>query len=114
MRKMTKIKAEYSYEELVKITKVYPESAKFYYAALGLASESGEVAGKFKKYFRGDYNSIEDIKEKIVDELGDVLWYVTALAIELDTTLDDIKAKNQEKLLNRMRSNAIKGEGDNR
>jgi len=111
---MTKIKAEYSYEELVKITKVYPESAKFYYAALGLASESGEVAGKFKKYFRGDYNSIEDNKEKIVDELGDVLWYVTALAIELDTTLDDIKAKNQEKLLNRMKSNAIKGEGDNR
>jgi NTP pyrophosphatase (non-canonical NTP hydrolase) len=109
--KMTKLD---NYEDLVKVTKVYPDSAKYSYATLGLTSEAGEVAGKIKKYFRGDYASIDEIKPQLIDELGDVLWYITALAIELDTTLDHIKQVNQEKLLNRLQKNKIHGEGDNR
>jgi len=105
---------DYQYEEVVKKTKLYPESAKYIYAALGLTSEAGEVAGKIKKYLRGDYDSIEQIKDKLTDELGDVLWYVTALCIELDITLDELKTRNAEKLLNRLQNNKIKGEGDNR
>lgn len=102
------------YQEIVQATKVYPESAIYTYASLGLASEAGEVAGKIKKYIRGDYPSIEPIRDKIIDELGDVLWYVTALAIELDTTLDEIQSRNAKKLLARLASETIHGEGDNR
>ena len=98
----------------MRLTKIYPDHAKYTYAALGLASEAGEVAGKIKKYVRGDYESIDEIREKVIDELGDVLWYVAALALELDTSLEEIKDKNAEKLLNRLRLNKIKGEGDYR
>ena len=100
------------YEDLVRQTKVYPDSAKYIYAALGLTSESGEVAGKIKKFVRGDYEDISQIREKVIDELGDVLWYITALAIELDTSLDEIQKFNSEKLLRRLEKNTIKGEGD--
>lgn len=108
---MTKIN---KYEDLVKVTKVYPDSAKYSYATLGLTSEAGEVAGKIKKYFRGDYSSIDEIKPQLIDELGDVLWYIAALAIELDTTLEHIQEVNREKLLKRLHKNTIHGEGDNR
>jgi NTP pyrophosphatase (non-canonical NTP hydrolase) len=102
------------YEALVRKTKVYPDNAKYTYAALGLTSEAGEVAGKLKKFIRGDYDSIDDIREKIIDELGDVLWYIAALSIELDTTLDKVKTRNAEKLNARLNKNKIKGEGDER
>lgn len=111
---MTEKKMEYKYEDIVRLTKVYPESAKYIYAALGLSSESGEVAGKIKKFVRGDYDSISDIRENIIDELGDVLWYVTALAMELETSLDEIKERNATKLVNRLKRNKILGEGDYR
>lgn len=103
-----------NYEELVAMTKVYPNSAKYTYASLGLASEAGEVAGKIKKYIRGDYESIDSIRDKIIDELGDVMWYVAALAIELESSLEDIQKRNSQKLLNRLAENKIKGDGDNR
>lgn len=115
MKRMKRMKMENlsdKYQDIVKQTKVYPDNAKFTYAALGLASEAGEVAGKIKKYVRGDYETLEPIREKIIDELGDVLWYVTALAIELDTTLDEIQTRNASKLLARLEKNTIKGEGD--
>ena len=102
------------YDDVVRKTKVYPDSAKYTYASLGLASEAGEVAGKIKKYVRGDYTDIQEIRDKIIDELGDVLWYVAALAIELDTSIDEIKDRNTKKLLSRLENNTIKGEGDNR
>lgn len=107
--KMTK-----SYNEIVALTKVYPDHAKYTYASLGLASEAGEVAGKIKKYIRGDYESINVIRDKIIDELGDVLWYVTALANELDSSLEEIQEKNAAKLLARLEKNKIRGEGDDR
>jgi NTP pyrophosphatase (non-canonical NTP hydrolase) len=108
------IKVEYKYEDIVRLTKIYPDSAKYIYAALGLTSEAGEVAGKIKKFVRGDYDSIDDIRDNIIDELGDVLWYITALSIELDTNLDEIKERNATKLINRLKRNKISGEGDYR
>jgi len=102
------------YEDIVRLTKVYPDSAKYIYASLGLASEAGEVAGKIKKFVRGDFDDIATIKSALIDELGDVLWYVSALAIELDTSLEEIQTRNQEKLLLRLEKNTIKGDGDNR
>lgn len=67
-------------------------------AAYGLNGEAGEVIDILKKHeFQGhelDYN-------KIVDELGDVMWYVALACNALGTTMEDIMLHNVNKLRNR-------------
>lgn len=77
---------------------------------LGLVGEAGEVAEKIKKYFRDQAYSQEDI----VKELGDVLFYVTALANHRGSDLQIVMNKNIEKLHDRLERNKIQGSGDNR
>lgn len=82
---------------------------------LGLVGESGEVAEKFKKIIRdrgGDVTA-ED-KEEISKELGDVLWYVSAIAYYLELSLDDVADKNLKKLFSRKDRGVTHGSGDNR
>ena len=47
-------------------------------------------------------------------ELGDVLWYISALADDLGVTLEEVAQANVDKLQSRMARNKIKGDGDNR
>ena len=62
---------------------------------LGLAGESGECADIVKKHlFQGhDLN-----KEKLLDELGDVLWYIAIASKGLGYSLEDVAQHNIEKL----------------
>lgn len=90
---------------------LYGTDAKILYAALGLCSEAGEVAGKIKKWIRGDSHLVvEDISK----ELGDVLWYVSALSSDLGLNLSEIAEDNIAKLNSRKVRNVIRGDGDNR
>ena len=85
------------------------------YPALGLVNEAGEVAGKIKKVFRdkdGEINA--ETREALKAELGDVLWYISQVATELDLSLDEIAEANIAKLLDRLERGKIKGDGDNR
>ena len=77
---------------------------------LGLCGESGEVAEKIKKYFRDEDYS----KEDIVKELGDVLFYVTALTNHIGSDLETVMRINITKLQDRKKRNKIQGSGDNR
>lgn len=77
---------------------------------LGLVGESGEVAEKLKKYYRGDSEALQDLTA----ELGDVLWYLAALATVLGLDLDEIAEENIKKLSSRKARGVIKGSGDNR
>ena len=82
---------------------------------LGLVGEAGEVAEKFKKIVR-DKNGVvsEDDKADIEKELGDVLWYISAVSDYLGLKLDDVANKNLEKLFSRRDRGMQKGSGDNR
>jgi NTP pyrophosphatase (non-canonical NTP hydrolase) len=103
------------YAEFVESLKVYPYTATIIYPALGLCGEAGEVAEKIKKIIRdkGGVYTPED-KAEILKELGDVLFYVTALSQDLGFSLEDVAGMNVEKLMSRKERNAIHGNGDNR
>lgn len=69
---------------------------------LGLAEEAGEVAGLMKRVLRNLPKDQERAtKENFIDEMGDVLWYLTACCIAHDTSLEDIWKHNIEKLKER-------------
>ena len=97
------------YQVFARSTSVYPQKYKVMYPALGLCGEAGEVAEKVKKRIR-DGNSLEGVGL----ELGDVLWYISALADDLGVTLEEVAQANVDKLNSRMIRNKIGGSGDNR
>jgi NTP pyrophosphatase (non-canonical NTP hydrolase) len=66
--------------------------------ALGLTGEAGEVAEHVKKHL---FHATPLDREAVVKELGDVLWYVAALAGALDIPLGEVGARNIEKLRRR-------------
>lgn len=65
---------------------------------LGLSGESGECADIVKKFL---FQGHELNREKLMDELGDVLWYVALTAKGLGYTLEEIATHNIEKLSSR-------------
>ena len=78
---------------------------------LGLVGEAGEVAEKVKKVIRdkGNLNQAE-----LVKELGDVLFYVAALANHIDSDLETVAVNKLAKLHDRKKRNKMQGSGDNR
>jgi NTP pyrophosphatase (non-canonical NTP hydrolase) len=104
-----------AYQHAASGTALYSDSYRVTYPALGLASEAGEVAGKVKKVLRdrgGDFGEAQIAAIK--DELGDVLWYIAALASDLGLSMDDIAADNVAKLRSRMERGVLAGDGDKR
>lgn len=65
------------------------------YLALGLTGESGEVAEHIKKYV-GHGHALD--REALSKELGDVLWYLAAMADALGLELGEIAKANIAKL----------------
>tara|TARA_B100001094_G_C18150607_1_gene783471 strand:- start:1141 stop:1416 length:276 start_codon:yes stop_codon:yes gene_type:complete len=69
------------------------------YLALGLGGEVGEVQNEIKKLERDDDNNLtKERKQKILNELGDVMWYLSGILNQLDTTIDEILELNIQKL----------------
>lgn len=99
------------YQAKASLTAVYPAEVAVEYLSLGVCSEAGELAGKVKKYLRGDG---ELTREALVGELGDVLWYVAMLSRELGMPLSRVMRENLKKLENRAERGKIRGDGDHR
>ena len=67
-------------------------------AALGLCGEAGEVADRIKKiiYNKGEV-SWDVHRGQLVEELGDVLWYVTFVCNIYDISLEEVIENNMIK-----------------
>lgn len=73
-----------------------------YYVALGMAGEVGEVANKLKKMFRDNGGQItSEMRSKIGNKMGDVLWYVAVLCTELNISMQSVALNNLQKLESR-------------
>lgn len=84
------------------------------YAVLGLVGEAGEIANKLKKVLRGDKKLTGDSRQERIDELGDVLWYVAAIATDEGIDLSEVAKRNICKLYDRTRRGTVRGDGDKR
>ena len=103
------------YQTIAKTTAIYPRTDALVYPVLGLTGEAGEIANKVKKVIRdGGGVLTEESRQSIIAELGDVLWYVSALASDLNVNLEDVAQSNVDKLQKRMEKGTLGGSGDNR
>jgi NTP pyrophosphatase (non-canonical NTP hydrolase) len=106
------------YQNATTKTAIYPgkgEPMGLAYTALGLAGESGEVAEKVKKILRDKAGIVDDESRLAIQkELGDVLWYIAAVATELGLNLDEVAQANLDKLNSRKERAVLNGSGDNR
>lgn len=67
---------------------------------LGLAGEAGELLSEYKKHLRdGDAHKL--FKERVKEELGDMLWYVANLATKFELDLNDVAVTNLDKVKER-------------
>ena len=64
-------------------------------AGIGVAEEAGELAGLIKKHL-GHEHPLD--REKVIKEMGDVLWYLAYIGTLLDINLSDVARVNREKL----------------
>lgn len=79
----------------------------------GLVEECGELVGKYKRMFRGDFSE-QEAMEQVKKELGDILWYLSRVAADNGWELEEIAQVNLDKLESRYLRNAITGSGDSR
>jgi len=70
--------------------------------ALGLTGEAGEVADVIKKTFFHGHPLDE---QKLVKEMGDVMWYLQQICLALNISLREVIEGNREKLQKRYSDN---------
>lgn len=99
------------YQSMARTTAIYPKEQSLVYPLLGLVGEVGEFANKYKKVIRDNAMFLQEDMEA---ELGDILWYLSILAVDCDIKLDDIAATNLRKLSDRQSRGKLGGSGDNR
>lgn len=88
---------------------------ELFHLVLGLCGEAGEVAEKIKKVIRDKDSDFSQLDlDDLAKELGDVLWHIAVISDYFDIPLEDIGAKNIEKLASRLERGTLAGSGDNR
>jgi NTP pyrophosphatase (non-canonical NTP hydrolase) len=63
---------------------------------LGLSGEVGELVSEYKKFLR-EGDSFKLFKEKLTEELGDILWYLSSFASKRGISLEEIAMNNLAK-----------------
>ena len=98
------------YQRKARSTAIYPASCAILYPTLGMVGEAGEVANKVKKILRDNKFDRDDIAK----ELGDVLWYMSAVCSDLNINMSDVAQANIDKLNSRLTRGVLGGSGDER
>lgn len=83
------------------------------YAFLGLVGEVGELYSLFAKC-RRDGAIPDQYLFNVKKELGDIMWFIAAIADDFNLTLEDVGQANYAKLASRAERNVLTGSGDNR
>ncbi len=99
------------YQKQARKSAVYPKNYKMFYPALALSGEVGELNNMIQKVIR---DGVKLNKEDASKELGDILWYISALASDIGLKLNDIAVDNIAKLKDRKKRNKISGNGNYR
>jgi NTP pyrophosphatase (non-canonical NTP hydrolase) len=108
------------YQSKAKQTAIY--RYPLVYTVLKLNGEAGELAEKVGKLLRDQgsdaypngFHYPMSHREALKAELGDVLWYVAAIASDLGLTLEDVAQSNLNKLADRAQRGVLSGNGDAR
>lgn len=128
-----------NYQRIATKSAIYPgkgQALGLIYVALKLNGEAGELAEHVGKSMRDDGfvkpisdDGLEQLmapsgfmagdmtkerRERIIKEIGDVLWYVSAACNEVGISLADAAAENLLKLCDRSERGKLQGEGDTR
>ena len=104
-----------SYSRKALSTSICPEDMDILYPLIGLTGETGEVAEKVKKVYRDKGGYFDPIIHwEILKELGDCLWYINKMVVDLGFTLEEAAMVNLEKCYKRREEGTLHGEGDNR
>lgn len=70
---------------------------------LGLAGETGQLLSEYKKHLR-DGEAHRLFKDRVSEELGDLLWYIANVASKFELSLSDIASDNLAKVKERWAS----------
>ncbi len=118
------------YEKIINETDISNKSFQFYLD--GMSEESGEISGVLKRVRRGDYGSLAqelieghdgvlkvlenfpDVKEDLLQEIGDREWYTNRALNRLGLTLGEVLQMNAIKVKRRIDNGTIRGKGDKR
>ena len=76
------------------------ESVKNVIPFLGISGEAGSVLSELKKHLR-DGDSYTSFGKNLKQELGDVLWYISAIATQNGLSLEEIASENLTKIKDR-------------
>jgi NTP pyrophosphatase (non-canonical NTP hydrolase) len=94
MSKMTMVQLHDAIQPAKREPNEWPHLALLTYHSNGLAGEAGEVANVVKKMARDGVN----LDDKMIDECGDVLFYMSRLLRARGYTLEDASNALLEKL----------------
>ncbi|AWN04448.1 nucleotide pyrophosphohydrolase [Rhodococcus phage Grayson] len=102
------------YQKVAKTT-AKPSAMDLTYLLGGLAVEGAEALDKYIKAIRDEDGFIsEDLKNEILKEVNDTLWFAALIYEFFDRKFEEAPAQNLEKLLDRKARGVIGGSGDNR
>src|SRR5438105_13234403 len=82
------------------------DAASLIVPMLGLAGETGQLLSEYKKHLR-DGEAHRLFKERVCEELGDLLWYIANVATKFELKLGDIASGNLAKVKERWANGRI-------
>ena len=88
-------------EELQDGDMVWSQPQRLLTGAIGICSEGGELLDLVKKLIFQGKEPTDELRNKIKNELGDVMWYVQQVLITMEWDLEEVLAENTKKLSGR-------------